>query len=112
MLKKYVIESTIPGIGFKSNAEIGKMSGMTSEALNDLGTKIQWHESFIAEDKMYCIYLAENESILREHARKAGFPVDHVAEVKAVIDPASEAYAVHPELLRDRSTLPSALQYS
>ena len=90
-MKTYVIERDIPGVD-KLNAEQLKGAAATSNAaLAKLGSdKVQWVESFVAADKTFCIYRAENEDKIREHAEKSGFPASKISEVKTVIDPATE----------------------
>ena len=88
-LKKYVIEREIPGIE-GSSAEQLKAAAMTSNAaLATLGPQVQWLESFLVKDKTYCVYLAENEDVIREHARLSGFPANRISEVAAGLDPSS-----------------------
>ena len=90
-MKTYVIERDIPGVD-KLNAEQLKGAAATSNAaLAKLGAaKVQWVESFVAADKTFCIYFAENEDAIREHARLSGFPANKITEITGVIDPATE----------------------
>ena len=87
-MKTYVIERDIPGVD-KLNAEQLKGAAATSNAaLAELGpTKVQWIQSFLAEDKTFCLYLAENEDAIREHAALSGFPASKITEVSGKIDP-------------------------
>jgi hypothetical protein len=86
-MKRYVIERSIPGVG-KLNGEQLKGAATTSnEALGTLAGKVQWVQSYVVDDKTFCIYLAENESAVQEHARLSGFPATKVTEVRKVIDP-------------------------
>jgi hypothetical protein len=89
-LKKYVIERDIPGID-QASAEALKGAAQTSNAaLAQVGgDKVQWLESFVVKDKTFCIYLAENEAAIREHARISGFPANTITEVAASISPAT-----------------------
>jgi len=87
MLNRYIIERKIPGVGSSSDADFGKMASKSNEVLTSLGPKIQWVQSFITKDKVYCEYLAENEDIVKEHAKLAGFPADSVLKVNHVCDP-------------------------
>ena len=86
-MPKYVIERKIPGAGNLSAQELKAISQKSCGVLNQLGSQIQWVESYVTGDKIYCIYIAPNEAMIREHARQGGFPADRVAVVKAIIDP-------------------------
>ena len=86
-MPKYVIEREIPGAGQLSAADLQAISLKSCAVLNDMGPKIQWVQSYVTEDKIYCVYVAPNEEAVREHAQKGGFPVNRVSEIKAVIDP-------------------------
>jgi hypothetical protein len=67
------------------------MAASSNEVFRDLGPDIQWRESYVTDDKIYCVYLAKDADIIREHAKKAGIPADKISEIKAVLDPTSEA---------------------
>jgi hypothetical protein len=86
-MPKYVIEREIPGAGNLSPAELQAISQTSCGVLSQLGSQIQWIQSYVTDDKIYCVYIAPNEELVREHARQGGFPANSVAEVKAVIDP-------------------------
>ncbi|WP_162425966.1 DUF4242 domain-containing protein [Pontibacter pudoricolor] len=86
-MPKYVIEREIPGAGKLSAEELKKISQTSNGVLQDMGPQIQWVQSYVTGDKIYCIYNAPNEEMVREHARKGGFPADSVSEVKTIIDP-------------------------
>jgi len=86
-MPKYVIEREIPGAGKLSPADLHAISQKSCGVLAKLGPQIQWIESFVTGDKIYCIYIAPNEEIVREHALQGGFPANRVSEVKAMIDP-------------------------
>ena len=86
-MPKYVIEREISGAGKLSPAELQSISQTSCGVLSNLGPQIQWMQSYVTDNKIYCIYIAPNEEIVREHARQGGFPANSVAEVKAVIDP-------------------------
>jgi hypothetical protein len=86
-MPKYVIERNIPGAGKLSSDELHAISQKSCGVLNEMGPRIQWVESYVTQDKVYCVYVAPNEDMVRDHARKGGFPADRVSEVKAVIDP-------------------------
>ncbi len=88
-MPKYVIEREIPGAA-ELFAKEGKAVAQKSNAvLRDLGPQIQWVHSYVSGDKVYCVYIAPNEELVREHARRGGFPVNRVSEVKMLIDPTS-----------------------
>ena len=86
-MKKYVIERPIPGVGALNRDELYAVSARSCRTLDVLGPDIQWVHSYVTDDKIYCVYLAENEQLLREHARRAGLPVDKISVVRAMIDP-------------------------
>ena len=86
-MPRYVIEREIPGAGKLSPQELQAISQKSCSVLDQLGPKIQWEQSFVTGDKIYCVYIASNEQLVREHARQGGFPANSVAEVKSVIDP-------------------------
>ncbi|MGH8629263.1 MAG: DUF4242 domain-containing protein [Burkholderiales bacterium] len=86
-MPKYVIERNIPGIGKKSPQELQAISQKSCSVLDGLGPQIQWVHSYATEDKLYCLYMAPNEEMIREHARRGGFPADRVSEVARMIDP-------------------------
>lgn len=83
---QYVIEREIPGAGALSQAELQQMSLRSVETLKSLGPQIQWLHSYVTEDKVYCVYIAPNEDIIREHARRAGIPADRISAVRRLID--------------------------
>ena len=86
-MPKYVIERAIAGIGAAQAAELQAISQKSCTVLHRLGPDVQWLQSYVTGDKMYCVYLAANENLVREHARLGGFPADSVAQIQAVIDP-------------------------
>ena len=86
-MPKYVIEREIPGAGNMSGADLQGASRKSCQVLNDLGTDIQWVQSYVTNDKIYCVYRAPNEELIEEHAEQSGFPANSIAEIKAVIDP-------------------------
>ena len=88
-MPKYVIERDLPGAGKLSPQDLKGISQTSCGVLDELGPKIQWQESYVTDDKIYCIYIAPNEDLVREHARKGGFPATRVSEVRAMIDPVS-----------------------
>lgn len=86
-MPKYVIEREIPGAGKLSPADLKAISQKSCDVLSRLGPQIQWVESYVTADKVYCVYIAPNEELVREHARQGGFPANRVSEVKTIIDP-------------------------
>jgi len=88
-MPKYVIEREIPGAGSLTQEQIAGISQKSCGVLKNLGPQIQWVESFVTPDKIYCIYIAPNEAMVREHAKQGGFPANRVSEVKRMIDPTS-----------------------
>jgi hypothetical protein len=88
-MPKYVIERDIPGVGNVTPQEVAAISQKSCSVLQNLGPQIQWVHSYITADKIYCVYIAPNEEMVREHAKKGGFPANRVSEVKRVIDPTS-----------------------
>ena len=88
-MKRYVIERDIPGVGKLGREELKGVANTSNEALAKLGGKAQWLESFIVDDKSFCIYIAENEAAVREHARLSGFPASKITEVRSVVNPMS-----------------------
>jgi hypothetical protein len=88
-MPKYVIERSLPGAGQLSAEDLRSISQKSNKVICDLGPEIRWLTSYVAEDKLYCIYVAPDEDILYEHARCGGFPADKVSRVSAVIDPST-----------------------
>jgi hypothetical protein len=86
-MPKYVIERELPGAGNLSTADLKAISQKSCSVLSNLGPSIQWVESFVTEDKIYCVYNAPNKEIIREHAQQGGFPANRVEEVKNIISP-------------------------
>jgi len=86
-MPKYVIEREIPGAGNLSPAQLQAVSQTSCGVLRKLGPEIQWVHSYVTGDKIYCVYIAPNEQLVREHATQGGFPANSVAEVKTIIDP-------------------------
>jgi cell division inhibitor SulA len=84
---KYVIEREIPGAGKLSVPELQAISQKSCSVLRQLGPQVQWVQSYVTGDKVYCVYIAPNEEMVREHARQGGFPANRVSEVKSIIDP-------------------------
>ncbi|MCX7402713.1 MAG: DUF4242 domain-containing protein [Planctomycetia bacterium] len=88
-MPKFVIEREIPGIGKLSPQELQAISQQSCGVLRGMGPQIQWVESYLTDDKIYCVYIAPNEELVREHARQGGFPANRVSLVRAIIDPTS-----------------------
>lgn len=86
-MPKYVIERILPNAGNLSAEQLKGISQKSCAVLSDLGPQIQWIHSYVTGDKIYCIYSAPSEALIREHAQKGGFPADSINEVKSIIDP-------------------------
>ena len=86
-MPKYVIERNVPGLGSLNPAELHAISQKSNSVIQALGPGVQWVQSFVTGDKMYCIYNASSEAIVREHAQRGGFPANSVARVSSIIDP-------------------------
>ena len=86
-MPKFVIERTIPGAGALTPQDLQAISQKSCGILRQMGPEIQWVESFVTQDKIYCVYIAPSAEAVREHAKQGGFPADSVAEVKSVISP-------------------------
>ena len=86
-MPKYVIEREIPGAGKISPQDLQSISQKSCSVLKGLGPQIQWVQSYVTDDKIYCIYIAPNKELVVEHARQGGFPANSVAEVRTMIDP-------------------------
>jgi hypothetical protein len=86
-MPQYLIERNIPGAGKLTPAELKAISQKSCGVLNQMGPQIQWVQSYVLGDQIYCVYRAPNEAMVREHARQGGFPADRVEEIKAIIDP-------------------------
>jgi len=86
-MPKYIIERDIPQAGNLSAAELQAISRKSCGILQDLGPQIQWVQSYVTSDKIFCVYIAPNEETVREHARQGGFPADAILAVRTIIDP-------------------------
>jgi predicted Rdx family selenoprotein len=86
-MPKYIIEREIPGAGKLSPEELRGVSQKSCSVLQKLGPQIQWVQSYVTGDKVYCVYIAPNEDIIREHARQGGFPANKISEIRTIIDP-------------------------
>jgi hypothetical protein len=88
-MPKFVIEREVPGAGNLSDAEVKEISRKSMKALRELGPEIQWLQSYVTGDKVYCVYLAPDEATIREHAKKVGLPANRISAVRRLIDPTS-----------------------
>ena len=88
-MPKYVIERDLPGAGKLSPEELHGISQKSNQVLSNLGPEIRWLQSFVTDDKIYCVYVAPDEDLILEHARCGGFPANKVTQVSAVIDPST-----------------------
>ena len=88
-MRKYVIERGVPGIGRSDSKGLRDAARQSNEALAKLAPRVVWHETYVTGDKTFCVYMAEDEAVIREHSRLSGFPADVITEVNAVIDPAT-----------------------
>lgn len=86
-MPKYVIERTVPGAGEMSSEALAGIATQSNAVLRDLGPDVQWVHSYVVDDKIFCVYNATGEDVIREHGRCGGFPVDAVYAVSATIDP-------------------------
>jgi hypothetical protein len=86
-MPKFIIERDLPGAGKLSKQELHAISQKSCGVLNRMGPQIQWRESYVTGDKIYCVYIAPNEEMVREHARQGGFPANRVSEIMTMIDP-------------------------
>jgi hypothetical protein len=86
-MPKYLIERQIPGAGNMTPAQLQVISQKSCGVLSELGSQIQWQHSYVTGDAIHCVYIAPNEEMVREHARKGGFPANHVMQVGTIIDP-------------------------
>jgi cell division inhibitor SulA len=86
-MPKFLIEREIPGAGSLSQQELQSISQTSCGVLQKMGPQIQWLQSYVTGDKIYCVYIAPNEEVIREHARQGGFPANRISEIKSIIDP-------------------------
>jgi len=86
-MPKFVIERELPGAGKLSAQELQGVAQKSCSVLRNLGPQIQWVESFVTDDKIYCVYVAPNEEMIRQHAKQGGFPANRVSQVRRMIDP-------------------------
>ena len=90
-MKRYVIERDIPGVGNLNGEQLKTAAATSNAALAKFSGNVQWVQSFVVDDKTFCVYLADNESAVQEHAKLSGFPATKVSEVRSVIDPMTAA---------------------
>lgn len=90
-MRKFVIERDMPGVGGLDRPQLCAASKKSNDVLAGLGPDIQWQQSYVTGDRIYCVYLAQNEALIRKHAELSGFPANRISEVKAVIDPTTAA---------------------
>jgi hypothetical protein len=86
-MPKYIIEREIPGAGSLAYRELQDISQKSCSILCDLGPKIQWVESYVTDDKVYCVYIAPDEATIRAHAEQGGFPANRISQIRTMIDP-------------------------
>ncbi len=86
-MPKYLIEREVPGVGNLSAQDVQGLSQKSCSVLQNLGPQIQWVQSYVTGDKIYCVYIAPNEDMIREHAKQGGFPANRISEIKSMIDP-------------------------
>jgi hypothetical protein len=86
-MPKYVIEREMPGVGKASAEELQTASQASCNVLRKMGPEIQWVESYVTDDKIYCVYIAPDEEMIRRHAEQGGFPANRISEVRGMIDP-------------------------
>lgn len=96
-MPKFIIERQIPGAGKLSKDELHAISQKSCSVLNSMGPQIQWVQSYVTDDAIFCVYIAPNEAMVREHAKQGGFPANSVMEIRTLIDPttAEEPRAAH-----------------
>ena len=86
-MPQYVIEREMPGVGKLADDDLKSASQTSCSVLRDLGPQIQWVHSYVTDDKIYCVYIAPSEDMIRAHAQQGGFPANRISEIKTVIDP-------------------------
>ena len=99
-MKKYLIEREVPQVGTLTAEQMREVSAKSNYALRQLGPNIQWIESFVAQDKTFCIYLAEDESLIRQHSEISGIPVTKITEIDRKIDPTTGSPSFPADVLR------------
>jgi hypothetical protein len=92
-LRRFIIERDIPGVGTLQREELRGAAAKSNEALKSIGTDIQWIESYVADNKTFCVYLAKDQDVILKHAEISGFPATKVTEIRKIIDPTTERAA-------------------
>jgi hypothetical protein len=92
-LRKFIIERDIPAVGSLEREQLSGAAAQSNKVLRELGSDIQWVESYVAADKTFCVYLAKDEDVIKKHAQISGFPATKITEVKKMIDPTTEKAA-------------------
>ena len=92
-MKRYIIERDIPGVGGLDGGQLKGAAQTSNAALAKLGPRIKWDHSYVAGDKTFCVYLAQDEAIIQEHSRRSGFPANKVTEIRRMIDPTTATEA-------------------
>jgi len=87
IMPKYVIERNLPGAGKLTPQELKSVAQQSCDVIRTLGPSIQWVQSYVTDDRIYCVYNAPNEEMIRQHAQQGGFPADRISEVRSIIDP-------------------------
>jgi hypothetical protein len=88
-MRKFMIERELPGVGQLDSCALAQAAGKSNAVLAELGPGIQWQQSYVTADRTFCVYLAVNEDVIREHAKRSGFPANRIIEITGVIDPAT-----------------------
>ena len=88
-MPKFIIERDIPGAGRMTPAELQAIAQRSCAVLRAIGPRAQWIESYVADDKVYCVYIADDAEAIKEHAEQGGFPANRISEIRAIIDPAT-----------------------
>ena len=94
-MPKYLIEREVPGVGNLSAQDVQGLSQKSCSVLQNMGPQIQWVQSYVTGDKIYCVYIAPNEEMIREHAKQGGFPANRISEIKSTIDPTTAETKEH-----------------
>lgn len=89
-MRKFIIERELPAIGSAEREELRQAAAKSNEVLAQLAPDIQWQESYVAQDKTFCVYLAKDESVIKKHAELSGFPANKITEIRKMIDPTTE----------------------
>ncbi|HEX4295676.1 MAG TPA: DUF4242 domain-containing protein [Rhizomicrobium sp.] len=89
-LRKFIIERDIPAVGSFEREQLKGAAAKSNEVLKELGSDIQWQESYVTADKTFCVYLAKDEAVIKKHAELSGFPATKITEVRKMIDPTTE----------------------